>query len=45
MTLPTLPLIQYYLSAPTAKDNGDKKAGKLIKMTKDPLYLKIVDEV
>ena len=28
-----------------AKDDGDKKAGKLIKMNKDPIYLKFVDEV
>lgn len=28
-----------------AKDDGDKKAGKLIKMNKDPVYLKIVDDV
>ena len=28
-----------------AKNAGDKKAGKLIKMNKDPIYLKFVDEV
>ena len=28
-----------------AKLSGDKKAGSLVKMIKDPLYLKFVDEV
>ena len=28
-----------------AKNAGDKKAGKLIKMNKDPIYLKYVDQV
>jgi hypothetical protein len=28
----------------TARDAGDKKAGKGVKMQKDPLFLRLVDE-
>ena len=38
-------LIWLHFICIAAKDDGDKKAGKLIKMLKDPVYLKFVDQV
>ena len=40
-----LTCLHYHVLHNTAKDDGDKKAGKLMKMHKDPVYLKFVDQV